>query len=110
MKNYDTDAEPLQGTYEVSIVFGLSDKSDPQYITISFQVTEEMEEDLPFEEDFEEKGVEYAEKQKERWVVNNIDTLLEMGLIDHVTGNDEIETVDEFQDRFDAGNVKLSYY
>ena len=110
MAHYDTDAEPLQGTYEVSIVFGLSDDPDPQYITISFQVTEEMEDDLPFEEDFEERGVEYAEKQKERWVVNNLDVLLEMDLIDHVTGHDEITTVEEFQDRFDAGDIRLSYY
>lgn len=107
---YDTDAEPLQGTYEVSIVFGLTGESEPQYITISFQVTKEMEEDLPFEDDFEERGAEYAEEQKERWVVNNLDVLLDMDLIDYVSGNDEIEDVEEFQEKFDAGEIRLSYY
>jgi len=96
MSSYNTDEEPLEGTYEAHIGFSWSYRStdEPQYITIGFRVTEEMEADLPSEEEYDQ-SVERAESQLEDWVANNLLTLLDMEFVEYVSGHDEITSVEE---------------
>lgn len=95
-----SDGEPEDGYYEVTLGFFWKDDrdEDPQYVTVDFQVTSEMEEDYPGREEEDEYGLEEAERMREDWVRHHLGTLLDRGFVTEAYGHDEISSVSDLEE------------
>lgn len=89
------DTEPEEGIYEINLGFFWPDSSEPQYITVDFKLTSEMDDDYPGKEIEEKYGHMEAEQQRENWVIENLDILLDRNLVKSAFGTDEIDSVSD---------------
>lgn len=95
-----TEKTPEDGYYELNLGFfwQTDDREErPQYLTVTFQVTDEMEEDYPGEEAENKYGFEQAERQREEWLADNLQTLLNFGFVKNIYGHEEISSIEEFK-------------
>lgn len=108
---YSKDSDVIDGYYELHLGFFWNDNRDegPQNVTVDFKLTEEMEEDyLEIEEQYDR--IDKADKEKERWVADHMNLLLEMGLVTEAYGHQEIESVQDLESQISNIGFKAFYY
>lgn len=110
---YPRDEPVNDGYYELYLTFGWKDNrsDEPQTVTIDFQTTPSVEEDYPstLEAD-EDMSFESAEEQREFWLAQNLNELLEMGLVTDAYANDWISSVEDLEEELDQMDLKAFYY
>jgi hypothetical protein len=104
------EAEPEDGYYELTLGFMWSDNRNetPNTVTVDFQVTSEMEDDYPGEEEERKHGFMSAEKMRARWLVENLRELLDRGFVTKAYGHEDIQNVSDLEDEFE--NIKFDQY
>lgn len=107
-----TDETAEDGFHEQYMGFFWSDDTDegPQYFTIQFKLSEEMEADFPGAEVEEKHGIEELETRREQWVADHIDTLLRFDFVIDVYSHDEINSVDALEDALHRMDFDAFYY
>lgn len=100
------ESEPEDGYHETTLTFFWKDDREdgPQYVTIDFRVTSEMEEDLPGQEELEKHGAVAVEEMMEDWLQENILTLLDFGFVTDAYGNKYIESVEDLEEELENMN------
>lgn len=106
--------EPVNdGYYELHLSFSWTDdRADgPQSVTIDFQTTPSVEDAYPSTlEDEEDLSFEDAEEERRRWLAENLQELLEMGLVTDAYANDWISSVADLEEEIDQMNLTAFYY
>lgn len=118
--NHYENKDSINGHYEETIVFAWSGttaarEDGPQYMTVNFSPTPEMESDYTGEyetmREIDEHEFEKEVRRRQQWVAENLGTLIRYGVVNSVTGHEEIQTVDDLEVALEENKIDaMAFY
>lgn len=95
-----TDTTPTDGFFERTLGFYWDEQRSfgPKYVTIDFQLSDEMKTDYPGYNETNTWGYTEKSTEQERWIAENLPVLLDFGfVIEVIDGPNRISTVPDLE-------------